>query len=145
MQEAIDDAQRRGTGQALDQWHAEGRLHLMESGLMPDDPREAAELRVRVIEKYGENPSYFDQVSELMAYRAEQYVPKAEVDRLAQEKFKAMQVSQAGEETRNTETPAELPPTGGTVADYAEACRLFNDGRISPERFKELRRQFGVS
>ena len=145
MQDAIDNARGEGLQGALDQWHAEGRLFLEEAELLPADPREKAELQIRVQEKHGQDATFFQQVNELIAYKLENYVPKADVEKLAQEKAKAITESAAGEEARNTETPVELPPTGGTVADYTTACRLFNAGELSLERFKEFRRQFGVS
>jgi len=145
LQDAIDNARGEGLQGALQQWHAEGRLFLEEAELLPKDARERAELQIRVQEKHGQDATFFQQANELIAYKLENYVPKSEVDTLAQEKAKAIAESAAGEEARQTETPVELPPRGGTVADYTDACRLFNAGEISAERFKELRRQFGVS
>ncbi len=144
MQEAIDNARRDGTSGALGQWHAEGRLFLEENELLPSDPREKAELQIRVQEKYGSNANFFQQTAALMDYWRENYVPKSEVDRLAQEKATAMRESELAEASRNEQTPVELPPTGGTVADYLTACDLFNKGEITATRFKELKRQFGV-
>lgn len=145
MQDAIDNARGEGLQGALDQWNAEGMLFLEEAELRPADPRERAELQIRLEEKHGKDATFFQQVNELVAYKLENYVPKAEVEKLAQEKAKAIAESAAGEEATKTETPVEFPSGGGTVADYTTACRMFNAGELSTERFKELRRQFGVS
>lgn len=145
MQDAIDNARGEGLHGALDQWNAEGMLFLEEAELRPADPRERAELQIRVEEKHGKEATFFQQVNELIAYKLENYVPKADVEKLAQEKAKAIAESAAGEEATKTDTPVEFPPTGGTVADYATACREYTAGNITAERFKELRRQFGVS
>lgn len=143
-QEAVDRARVDGTSNALSQWHAEGRLFLEENDLLPADPRDRAELQVRVQQKYGQNANFFQQTAELLDYWRENYVPKSEVDKLAQEKAKALRESELAEAANKQQSPVELPPTGGTVANYAEACRLFNAGEISIERFKELRQQFGA-
>lgn len=145
VQEAVEKARIEGTQGALNQWHAEGRLFLEENELLPTDPRERAELQIRVQEKHGQNANFFQQVGALLEHQRENYVPKSEVERLAQEKVRALQESESGEQARQQKPPVELPPTGGTVADYTEACRLFNANEISKQRFKELRQQFGVS
>ena len=108
------------------------------------DPREKAEFNIRLQEKYGQNANSFQEMAALLDFWRESYVPKSEVDRLAQEKAAAIRESDLAEASKNVQTPVELPPTGGTVANYTEACRLFNSGEIPTARFKELKRQFGV-
>jgi hypothetical protein len=117
---------------------------LEENDLLPSDPREKAELQIRVQEKYGSNATFFQQTAALMDYWRDQYVPKSEVEKLAQEKADAIRESGLAAAAKNEPTPVELPPTGGTVADYTTACQLFNAGEITATRFKELKRQFGI-
>lgn len=143
MQDAVDQARVQGTEGALSQWHAEGRLFLEENELLPADPREKAELQVRVQEKYGSNANFFQQTAALLDFWREGYVPKSEVDKLAQEKATAIKESDLAAAAKNEQSPVELSPTGGTVANYGEACRLFNAGELSIDRFRELRAQFG--
>jgi len=150
MQEELEKASQRGMQDATQRWNAEGLLALQESGLLPSNDEAKAELKMRVLAKYGESPdgsrrepTYFEQVNELVAYMQEQYVPKTDVDKQVQEKLKALQESAAAEEAKNEQSPVEMAPGASSAADYSEACRLFIEGKLSTERFKELRRQFG--